>query len=175
MHPIQKLFSYASPYRRDFRLATLYSVLNKFFDILPEVLIGAAVDVVVKGEQSFLARHVLGQIGITSAWHQLLALGAFNVLVWGGESLFQYLYELKWRQLAQDIQHALRLDTYRHVQKLEMAYFENQRTGNLMAILNDDINQMERFLNGGANQIIQVFCSSIMVSAVFFALQPGMR
>jgi ATP-binding cassette subfamily B protein len=83
------------------------------------------------------------------------------------------LYELKWRQLAQDIQHALRLDTYRHVQKLEMAYFENQRTGNLMAILNDDINQMERFLNGGANQIIQVFCSSIMVSAVFFALQPG--
>ena len=173
MHPIQKLFSYARPYRRDFRLATLYSVLNKFFDILPEVLIGAAVDVVVKGDQSFLALHVLGQIGITSTWHQLLALGAFNVLVWGGESLFQYLYELKWRQLAQDIQHALRLDTYRHVQKLEMAYFENQRTGNLMAILNDDINQMERFLNGGANQIIQVFCSSIMVSAVFFALQPG--
>ena len=173
MHPIQRLFGYARQYRRDFRLATLYSVLNKFFDILPEVLIGAAVDVVVKGEDSFLARHVLGVVGITNTWHQLLALGAFNVLVWGGESLFQYLYEVKWRQLAQDIQHDLRLDTYRHVQKLEMAFFETQRTGNLMAILNDDINQMERFLNGGANQIIQVFCSSLMVSAVFFALQPG--
>lgn len=173
MHPIQKLFGYARNYRRDFRLAALYSVLNKFFDILPEVLIGAAVDVVVQGDQSFLARHVLGVIGITNTWHQLLALGVFNVLVWGGESLFQYLYEVKWRQLAQDIQHDLRLDTYRHVQKLEMAFFETQRTGNLMAILNDDINQMERFLNGGANQIIQVFCSSLMVSAVFFALQPG--
>jgi ATP-binding cassette subfamily B protein len=173
MHPVKKLLAYAGKYQRDFRLASLYSVLNKFFDILPEVLIGAAVDVVVKGEQSFLARNVLGVIGITNTWHQLLALGVFNVLVWGGESLFQYLYELKWRQLAQDIQHDLRLDTYRHVQKLEMAYFENQRTGNLMAILNDDINQMERFLNGGANQIIQVLCSSIMVSAVFFALQPG--
>jgi ATP-binding cassette subfamily B protein len=173
MHPVKRLFSYASKYRRDFRLASLYSVLNKFFDILPEVLIGAAVDVVVKGEESFLARNILGAVGITDTWHQLLALGVFNVLVWGGESLFQYLYELKWRRLAQDIQHDLRLDTYRHVQKLEMAYFENQRTGNLMAILNDDINQMERFLNGGANQIIQVFCSSIMVSAVFFAMQPG--
>ena len=108
------------------------------------------------------------------SWHQLLALGVFNVFVWGGESLFQYLYELKWRQLAQDIQHDLRLDTYRHVQKLEMAYFESQRTGNLMSILNDDINQMERFLNGGANQIIQVFCSSIMISGVFLALQPGL-
>jgi ATP-binding cassette subfamily B protein len=171
MHPLSKLLRYASAYRRDFKLAALYSVLNKFFDILPEVLIGAAVDVVVKGEESFLARHVLGLIGITNTWEQLLALGLFNVLVWGGESLFQYLYEVKWRQLAQNLQHDMRLDTYRHVQRLDMAYFESQRTGNLMAILNDDINQMERFLNGGANQIIQVFFSSLMVSAVFFALQ----
>jgi ATP-binding cassette subfamily B protein len=171
MHPLSKLLRYASAYRRDFKLAALYSVLNKFFDILPEVLIGAAVDVVVKGEESFLARNVLGAIGITNTWEQLLALALFNVLVWGGESLFQYLYEVKWRQLAQNLQHDMRLDTYRHVQRLDMAYFENQRTGNLMAILNDDINQMERFLNGGANQIIQVFFSSIMVSAVFFALQ----
>ena len=171
MHPLSKLLRYASAYRRDFKLAALYSILNKFFDILPEVLIGAAVDVVVKGEESFLARHVLGVIGITNTWEQLLALGMFNVLVWGGESLFQYLYEVKWRQLAQNLQHDMRLDTYRHVQRLDMAYFENQRTGNLMAILNDDINQMERFLNGGANQIIQVFFSSLMVSAVFFALQ----
>jgi ATP-binding cassette subfamily B protein len=174
MHPLPRLLAYARRYRRDFRLAALYSVLNKFFDILPEVLIGVAVDVVVKGDQSFLARKVLGGLGITDTWQQLLALGVLNVFVWGGESLFQYLYEIKWRQLAQDIQHDLRLDTYRHVQRLEMAYFENQRTGNLMAILNDDINQMERFLNGGANQIIQVFCSSIMVSAVFVALQPGL-
>ncbi len=173
MHPIRRLFAYARNYRRDFQLAALYSVLNKFFDILPEVLIGAAVDVVVKGDQSFLARHVLVSVGITDTWQQLLVLGAANALIWVGESLFQYLYEVKWRQLAQDIQHDLRLSTYRHVQQLEMAYFENQRTGNLMAILNDDINQMERFLNGGANQIIQVFCSSLMVSAVFFALQPG--
>ncbi|MGQ5523090.1 ABC transporter ATP-binding protein [Chitinimonas sp. PSY-7] len=173
MNPLKRLFSYASRYRRDFRLATTYSVLNKFFDILPEVLIGVAVDVVVKGEESFLAKSVLQGLGITDTWHQLLFLGFINVLIWGGESLFQYLYEVKWRQLAQDIQHDLRLDAYQHVQKLEMAYFENQRTGNLMSILNDDVNQMERFVNGGANQIIQVFCSSIMVSAVFFALQPG--
>ena len=173
MHPLRKLLGYASPYRRDIRLATFYSIVNKFFDILPEVLIGAAVDVVVRGDQSFLAKHILVDFGITNTWHQLLVLGGLNVLIWGGESLFEYLYHLKWRGLAQDIQHDLRLDTYRHVQKLEMAYFENQRTGNLMSILNDDINQMERFLNGGANQIIQVFCSSLMISAVFFALQPG--
>ena len=173
-HPLKKLLHYAQQYRTDFRLAALYSVLNKFFDILPEVLIGVAVDIVVNGDKSFLARQVLGGLGITDTWHQLLVLGLVNTLIWGGESCFEYLLELKWRKLAQNLQHDLRLDTYDHVQKLDMAYFENQRTGNLMSILNEDINQMERFLNGGANQIIQVICSSIMVSAVFFALQPAL-
>ncbi|MDN3918711.1 ABC transporter ATP-binding protein [Roseateles violae] len=172
-HPLQSLLAYARAHRPQIRLAVLYSVLNKFFDILPEVLIGAAVDVVVRGEQSFLARKILVNVGITDTWQQLLLLGALNVAVWGGESLFEYLLELKWRGLAQDIQHQLRLDTYAHVQKLELTFFENQRTGALMSILNEDINQIERFVNGGATQIIQVLCSSLMVSAVFFALQPG--
>ncbi len=174
MHPLKKLLNYANKYRSDFRLATLYSILNKFFDVLPEVLIGVAVDIVVNGDKSFLAKKVLGNFGITDTWHQLILLGVLNVIIWGGESWFEYLLSIKWRKLAQDLQHDLRLDTYGHVQKLEMAYFENQRTGNLMSILNEDINQMERFLNGGANQIIQVVCSSIMVSAVFFALQPSL-
>ncbi|MFZ6686735.1 ABC transporter ATP-binding protein [Undibacterium sp. SXout11W] len=173
-HPLKKLLHYAKQYRSDFRLAALYSVLNKFFDILPEVLIGVAVDIVVNGDKSFLAKRVLGGFGIVDTWHQLIFLGLVNALIWGGESWFEYLLSLKWRKLAQNLQHDLRLDTYDHVQKLEMAYFENQRTGNLMSVLNEDINQMERFLNGGANQIIQVVCSSIMVSAVFFALQPSL-
>ena len=39
-----------------------------------------------------------------------------------------------------------------------------------MSILNDDINQMERFLNGGANDLIQIVTGSVLVGAVFFAL-----
>jgi len=164
---LSRLFQYARQYRRDAYLASLYSACNKFFDILPEVLIGVAVDVVVSKQDSFLAR-----LGITDTFHQLLWLGLLTVLIWGGESLFEYLYQLRWRNLAQNLQHDLRLDAYRHVQKLPLAYFENRSTGNLLSILNDDINQMERFLNGGANSIIQVVCSSIMVGGVFFYLAP---
>jgi len=150
----------------------MYSVLNKFFDILPEVLIGVAVDIVVNGEKSFLAREILSNWGIVDTWHQLLLLGGLNVVIWGFESLTEYLHHIKWRNLAQSLQHDMRLDAYDHVQKLTLSYFENRKTGNLMSILNDDINQMERFLNTGANEIIQVVCSSLMVSAVFFVLQP---
>jgi ATP-binding cassette, subfamily B, bacterial len=163
MHPIKRLFSYTQQYRADVVIATIYSVLNKLFDILPEILIGIAVDVVVNQKTSFLAH-----LGIVEPRDQLMLLAFITVLIWVFESLFEYLYELRWRNLAQNLQHDLRMETYQHVQKLELAYFERNRTGNLLAILNEDINQMERFLNGGANDLIQVFVGSVMVGAVFF-------
>ncbi len=163
MHPLSRLFSYARHYRSDVVIASVYSVLNKIFDILPEILIGVAVDVVVNQKASFLAR-----IGITEPKEQLMLLALLTVAIWVAESLFEYLYNLRWRRLAQNLQHDMRMEAYRHVQKLELAYFERNRTGNLLAILNEDINQMERFLNGGANDLIQVFVGSVMVGAVFF-------
>lgn len=55
MHPLRRLFNHARQYRRDAWIASIYSLLNKIFDILPEILIGLAVDVVVNQKASFLA------------------------------------------------------------------------------------------------------------------------
>lgn len=166
-HPLGRLLEHARAYRRDVALASGFSVLNKFFDVLPEVLIGVAVDVVVSRKQSFLAG-----FGVVEPRQQLLLLAGLTVAIWVFESLFEYLYALRWRNLAQNLQHDLRMDAYRHVQRLDTAWFEERRTGSLMSILNDDINQMERFLNGGANDLIQVVTGTILVSVVFFALSP---
>jgi len=42
-----------------------------------------------------------------------------------------------------------------------------------MSILSDDINQLERFLNGGANDIIQVTTSVLIISGAFFIFAPS--
>ena len=165
MHPLRRLFGYARKQRRDVWLASFYSVVNKFFDVLPELLIGVAVDVVVNQKASFLAR-----VGLVDPKQQLLALTALTAFIWLMESWTEYLQELKWRNLAQDLQHAARLDAYAHVQRLPMDWFERNRSGNLMAVLNEDVNQMERFLNNGLSSLIQVFMGTLMVGAVFFAL-----
>jgi ATP-binding cassette subfamily B protein len=165
MHPLRRLFGYARSYRRDVRLATFYCVANKFFDVLPELLIGVAVDVVVNQKASFLAR-----LGVVDPMQQLLLLTALTVLIWLLESWTEYLSELKWRNLAQDLQHVARLDAYGHVQRLQMDWFERNRSGHLLSVLNEDVNQMERFLNNGASDLIQVFIGSLMVGAIFFAL-----
>ncbi len=165
--PLGRLLSYASDHRPRIILATVFSVLNKIFDLAPPVLIGAAVNIVVEKEDSFFA-----QLGIEDVSSQLIALAVVTVLVWGLESLFEYLLEVVWRNLAQSIQHDLRLDAYDHVQRLDMQYFHEQSTGHLMSILNDDINQLERFLDHGANDLIQVFTTAVVVSGLFLCFAP---
>jgi ATP-binding cassette subfamily B protein len=126
-----------------------------------------AIDVVVRQEQSFLA-----DFGIHEPFNQMLFLGAITIAVWALESLFQFFLQILWRNLSQALQHDLRLDAYGHMQDLDMAWFEDASTGTLVAILNDDVNQLERFLDGGANALIQVATSIIAVGAVFFYISP---
>jgi len=164
-HPLRRLAAYAAPHRARAWRASAYSVLNKFFDVLPELLIGVAVDVVVNQQDSFMAR-----FGLPDPLHQLYALVALTIVVWVAESAFEYLYALKWRGLAQDLQHSLRQAAYGHVQKLPPALIERERSGRLMALMNEDVNQIERFLNTGANDLIQVAVSASLIGAVFFLL-----
>lgn len=164
-HPLRRLLNFARPYRRNIILGSLFSVCNKVFDVLPEILIGVSVDVVVNQKDSFVAK-----FGIADPMDQLWALAALTVLVWVLESLFEYLYALRWRGLAQDMQHELRQAAYSHLQVLPPDFVNRERSGRLMALMNEDVNQIERFLNTGANDLIQVFCSSLLVGAVFFVL-----
>jgi ATP-binding cassette subfamily B protein len=165
--PLRRLLGYARARRATVWSASLCSFLNKVFDIAPEILIGMAVDVVASGKPS-----VLVKLGVTGKYSQLKLLAVLTLVIWVFESLFEYLYEVQWRGLAQDIQHELRLDAYSRVQALDMAFFEDKSTGSLVATLNDDVNQLERFLNGGANMLIQVFSTVVLVGAVFFYLAP---
>lgn len=166
-NPLAQLLNYMKPFRRKVRLATLFSILNKLFDLAPPILIGAAVDIVVQGEESLIAG-----LGVTNPFNQLLLLAGITVVVWVFESVFQYLFEIYWRDLSQFTQDSLRKDAYRNLQQQELAYFEDRSSGDLIAILNDDINQLERFLDHGANDLIQVVVTVLVIGSIFIFSAP---
>lgn len=163
--PFRRLLSYMQPHRGTVRLASFCSIFNKFWDLAPPLLIGLAVDVVVLKEKS-----VLAGLGLVDPWHQLIVLSVLTFFIWGLESLFEYFYGILWRNLAQTVQHELRLDTFDHVQQQGMAWFDERQKGDILAILNDDINQLERFLDKGANDLLQVSTTVVIVGAVFLAI-----
>jgi ATP-binding cassette subfamily B protein len=166
--PLRRLWAYAGGHRRQVVAAIAVTVLNKLADVMPELLIGAAVDVVVRRRDSLVGE----VLGIESLTGQLTALAIINVAVWVVESGSDWVAHLLWRTLAQTIEHEARLDAYRHVQDLELAWFEDQSTGGLLSILNDDVNQLERFLDIGAIDILATFVNIVFVGAVFFIAAP---
>jgi ATP-binding cassette subfamily B protein len=166
--PIRRLWRYAAPHRARVVLASVFTVLNKLFDVLPELIIGAAVDVVVRAEDSLVSQ----VFGIEDRFSQFVILASINFVVWVLESLTEYISKIYWRNLAQTVEHEARLDAYRHVQSLELGWFEDRSTGGLLTILNDDVNQLERFLDVGAGDVIRTAVNVIFVGAVFFAAAP---
>ena len=166
-HPLARLLSQLEEHRSVVILASLCSVLNKVWDLAPPVLIGMAIDVVSARENSFLA-----DLGYEDVHLQLYILTGITVIIWVLESLFQYFYAVLWRNLAQTAQHELRMSAYSHIQDLEMQWFSQQSTGGLMAIMNDDVNQLERFLDQGATDILQVATTIIVVGGIMFYVAP---
>jgi ATP-binding cassette, subfamily B, bacterial len=166
--PLVRLWRYARGHRRRAVVATVMSVLNTVFDLAPPFLIGIAVDIVVVGETSFVARLT----GVTDLRRQLVVLAAITVVVWLLESLTEYVADVLWRNLAQTIEHEARLDAYAHVQAMDLASFEDRSTGGLLAVLNDDVNQLERFLDRGAFELIHVATSVVLIGATYVALAP---
>lgn len=165
---LKRLWRYATGHRRRIVLAASWSFLNKAMDIAPPILIGAAVDVVVREESSVLSR-----FGVSTPRSQIILLAGITFAIWALESLFEYLLGIEWRNLAQSIQHQLRIDAYSHLQELEMRYFEDKSSGDLLAVLNDDVNQLERFMDQGASDIIQVTTTVVLIGAIFFTIAPG--
>lgn len=166
--PLRRLIRYAAGHRRAALVSTGWSVANKAFDIAPELLIGVAVDVVVRGRGSIVS----SVFGVDDRFHQLVVLAVVNLVVWILESVTEYLAAIGWRSLAQTIEHEARMDAYAHVQRLELGALEERETGDLLAVLNDDVNQLERFLDVGANRLILTVMNVVLVGLVFVVISP---
>lgn len=165
--PYRRLLTFLVPYRFRILCGSLCTALSTLLDLLPDLLIGVAVDIVVHRQSSFLASW-----GITNIMSQLMTLGAIACVLWAFEAFFEYLYAYIWRNLAQTIQHDLRIATYKHVQELGMGYYEEATTGGLLTILNDDINQLERFFDVGLYKGIYLLTTLAAVATIFLYFAP---
>ena len=164
---LKNLYLYSKEQETKVRRGILYSILNKLFDLAPPVLIGIAIDIVVEGSDSFL-----GSLGIENRRQQLIVLAFLTFIIWALESTFDYVAAVTWRNISQDVEHSLRTDTFKNVLGLDLQYFENKSSGRLMAVLNDDVNQLEKFLDTGANKLLQTLTTVVVIGGTFLYISP---
>ena len=171
-NPMKRLFSFLLPFKGTLVVAATSSILNKVLDLMPPLLVAWIVDTVQGSPPDWLVTLSMddGDNPPTKGSYNLpLALGILTVAIFFFESLFQWIYELAFKRLAQDAQHASRMASFGKIQEREIAFFERHRAGDLLSLFNDDVNTLERFLNTGINDILQYFVTFAFAGAVMFA------
>jgi ATP-binding cassette subfamily B protein len=162
---MRRLFGYLRSYRARLWAAAGASVANKILDLMPPLLVGWVIDSLRGRPPGWIA----SLAGTSEPWSMAVVLSGLAVVIFFFESFFQWLYQAGFMRLAQRVQHDLRLNAYNRVQEREIAFFEDLRLGEVLAMLNDDVNQLERFLNTGFNELLQLAVLFAFSSVIMFS------
>ena len=175
-NPMRRLFSeYGGDNVFQFVVGFLASVAARVLDLIPPVILGVAVDAVFRDEKSFAeALPVLPTAWVdpfvpaTELGQFYFAIGLIVVGFFGGAA-FHWIRNWGWNSFAQNIQHAIRTDTYDKMQRLNMDFFADKQTGEMMSILSNDVNRLERFLNDGMNSFFRLSVMVLAIAAILFS------
>ena len=153
-------------------LGTVMALVSRATGLLPPLLLGLAIDAVLLTERPFgLPLVPVAWLPTTPAaqlWFVVAVLVGATLLGAGASWLQNY----GWNRFAQNIQHALRVDAYERMQALDRAFFDRSRTGEILAVLNNDVNQLESFLTDGVSSALRLVALLVGVGLVMVALNP---
>ncbi|MCQ4333417.1 ABC transporter ATP-binding protein/permease [Natronomonas sp. F2-12] len=154
--PMARLFSvYGRPNLGSMVVGIVASIAARLLDLVPPIMLGVAIDAIF-GEQVFslwLVPEAWIPADETAQFWLVIGLiaGAFVLA-----AAFHWLRNWGFNAFAQNIQHSVRTDTYDAMQRLEMGFFADKQTGELMSVLSNDVNQLEQFLNEGLNSVFRL-------------------
>ncbi len=159
---------YGSDNPFEYAVAVVASVLARLLDLVPPLMLGVAIDAIFNDARVFS----LGPVPDSWLPATQEAQFALTVGIIAGSfavgAIFHWLRNWGWNASAQNITHEVRVDTYERMQRLGMGFFSDKQTGELMSILSNDVNQLERFLNDGLNSASRMIVMVIGVSVVLF-------
>jgi len=157
---VWRLAPFVRPYRRTVAVGLFANAFARAFDLLPIVVVGQVVD------------HLSAAVNGTSTVRPVLFIiyGAAILATFLGLALFQSLSDYSWDTLAQRVRHDLRVKLYEHLQILDVAFFEDRQTGDLMSVLSNDVDNLERFLADSITSIVRIIITFVGVYGILLWL-----
>ena len=172
-HPMRRLFGeYGRLHAGPLGLGLGASLFAHLLGLLPPFVLGLAVDAV------FLETTDYGLPLVPDAWLPTGQASQFWLSAGLVAASFLLSAVFQWGKgwglsvFAQRVQHDVRADTYDAMQGLDLGFFADKQTGELMSILNNDVNRLEQFLNGGLNVLTQLLVTVLGVAGLLFYVNP---
>ncbi|MEZ3117704.1 ABC transporter ATP-binding protein [Halobaculum sp. MBLA0147] len=157
---------YGGGYTLELLLGGVTTVLSAALFSVPAFVLGVALDALFTNERPFTLPLV------PEAWIPPTATGQFwlTVGIVTGSFLLAavsgYLRGWALNRVAQDVQHDVRTDTYEEMQTQRLAFFDDHKTGEIMSVLNNDVNQLESFLSQDLQQGVRIVVTSLTIGAI---------
>ena len=155
MHTYRRLLGFLRPYRLQLWGSLVFAWAAMGMTVLIPWLVGRAVNAIKDGDKPDLLPLALAIVGAS-----ILRLGMTVVrrLVAGKVSL--------------GVEFDLRQTFYKHLQRLELGFFDGQQTGQLMSRATVDLSAIRFFLGYGLIFITQSLLTIVLASAVMIAINP---
>ena len=176
--PIYRLFAeYGLRHRKWFVTGMTANVIARSASLLPPVVLGAALDAIFRqGSTGTPYRLPL----VPTAWipagnaaqfqfSVALIVGAFLVT-----ALFTWIYGVTANNFAYRVMHDVRTDSFAKLQNLDMPFFDDKQTGEVMAILNNDATNLERFLDDALHDSARLLVMVGEIAALLVWMNPGL-
>ncbi|AUG48486.1 multidrug ABC transporter ATP-binding protein [Haloarcula taiwanensis] len=167
--PMLRLFTgYGRGQLGAFVVGLCSSIVARMLDLLPPILLALAIDAI------FLQETEYGLFLVPDAWipsgqgPQLWLTAGIIAASFGLGAVFHWSRNWGWNKFAQHVQHAVRTDTYETMQRLNMDFFADKQTGEMMSVLSNDVNRLEKFLNDGLNSASRMIIMVVGIATYLF-------
>ncbi len=159
MTTFRRLLGFLRPYRRSVVASLVFASLAMVMTVAIPWLVGRTVDVITSPDTDRSAILPLA-LAIVGAGILRLGLTVVRRLIAGKVSVA--------------VEFDLRERFYRHLQGLELGFFDSQQTGQLMSRATIDLQSIRFFLGYGLIFLTQNALTLALASAVMFALKPDL-
>lgn len=169
--PLTRLFV---TYGRDrlgwFSLGMVANFIARIATLVPPLLLGVAIDAIFVGGEDFSVPLVpdawLPTGEVAQFEFTVVAIAVAFLLT----ALFTWVYGVTANFFAHGVMHAVRVDCFEKMQNLDMAFFDDKQTGEVMAVLNNDTQNLERFLDDALMNSMRLLVMVAGIAGVLFYL-----
>lgn len=166
--PLVRLFRiYGLGEGRWLALGLLTSMVAYGTIIVTPLVLGTTIDAVFRGGEPYTLPLVpeawLPTERTAQFWLSATIVGVALV----GGALLQWVRGVAMNFFAHGVMYTIRVDTYEKMQRLDMTFFDNKETGEVMSILNNDTSNLETFFDNALGDSVRI---GVLVGGITAAL-----
>ncbi len=165
---IGKLFRYMGRYKIGMVFVIVFAVVSTVFNVYGPKLLGNATTELANG---FMAK-VTGTGGIDFG-----AIGTILItllILYVASSVFNFLQGWIMSGISQKISYSLRKDISEKINRMPMAYFDSEQTGDVLSRITNDVDTLGQSLNQSLRQLIASVATMVGVVVMMLTLSPLM-